>query len=155
MLLEGRFYHPPIFLPVHIRFYPSKWWVDRSLHKAMLSPLLLRTLKYIFLPVTVGGERIMRGRRVTKRQSGELEKTVNSRSWLDVGENLQVMLLWSFQWLAYISLSPPTHFGFVQFNLDEPNGIRQNVGGWIDWKALHLCALLWSVVGESGTSGVS
>ena len=27
--------HQPIFLPVHIRFYPSKWRVDGSLHKAM------------------------------------------------------------------------------------------------------------------------
>ena len=25
-----------VFLPVHIRFYPSKWWVDGSLDKAML-----------------------------------------------------------------------------------------------------------------------
>ena len=24
---------PPIFLPIHIHFYPSKWWVDGSLHK--------------------------------------------------------------------------------------------------------------------------
>ena len=30
------FTRPPIFLPVHIRFYPSKWWVDGSLHKAMV-----------------------------------------------------------------------------------------------------------------------
>ena len=29
------FTHPPIFLPVHIRFYPSKWRVDGSVHKAM------------------------------------------------------------------------------------------------------------------------
>ena len=27
---------PPIFLPVHIRFYPYKWRVDGFLHKAML-----------------------------------------------------------------------------------------------------------------------
>ena len=27
---------PPIFLPVHIGFYPSKWRVDGSLHEAML-----------------------------------------------------------------------------------------------------------------------
>ena len=26
--------HPPIFLPIHIGFYPSKWRVVRSLHKA-------------------------------------------------------------------------------------------------------------------------
>ena len=30
------FTHPPIFLPVHKGFYPSKWQVDRSLHKAMV-----------------------------------------------------------------------------------------------------------------------
>ena len=29
------FTHPLIFLPVHIRFYPSKLQVDGSLHKAM------------------------------------------------------------------------------------------------------------------------
>ena len=28
-----------IFLPVHIRFYPSKWRVDGSLHEAMTHPL--------------------------------------------------------------------------------------------------------------------
>ena len=26
---------PVVFLPVHNRFYPSRWWVDGSLHKAM------------------------------------------------------------------------------------------------------------------------
>ena len=40
MVLEDLFYPsttcPPIFLPVHIRFYPSKWWVGGSLHKAMV-----------------------------------------------------------------------------------------------------------------------
>ena len=30
------FYPSIIFLPVHIRFYPSKCWVDGSLHKAMV-----------------------------------------------------------------------------------------------------------------------
>ena len=30
------FTRPPIFLPVHNGFYPSKWRVDGSLHKAML-----------------------------------------------------------------------------------------------------------------------
>ena len=33
------FTRPPIFLPVHIRFYPSKWRVDESRHKAMLGVL--------------------------------------------------------------------------------------------------------------------
>ena len=33
------FYPSTIFLPVHIRFYPSKWQVDGSLHKAMCAPL--------------------------------------------------------------------------------------------------------------------
>ena len=28
------FPRPPIFLPVQNRFYPSKWWVERSLHRA-------------------------------------------------------------------------------------------------------------------------
>ena len=31
------FTRPPIFLPVHIRFYPFKRWVDGSLHKAILA----------------------------------------------------------------------------------------------------------------------
>jgi len=61
--------------------------------KYPLLSLPLKTLKDIFLLVTVGGEQIIRARRVMKRQSGVLEKTVNSRSWLDVGQNLQVMLL--------------------------------------------------------------
>ena len=32
---------PPIFLPVHIHFYLSKWWEDGSLHIAMVSAHLL------------------------------------------------------------------------------------------------------------------
>ena len=27
---------PPIFLPIYNGFYPSKWWVDGSLHKTMV-----------------------------------------------------------------------------------------------------------------------
>ena len=27
--------HPSIFLPVDSGFYPSKWWMERSLHKVM------------------------------------------------------------------------------------------------------------------------
>ena len=27
---------PVIFLPIYTRFYPSKWWADRSLHKPMV-----------------------------------------------------------------------------------------------------------------------
>ena len=34
-LLLHFFTRPPIFLPVHIRFYPSKWRMDGFLHKAM------------------------------------------------------------------------------------------------------------------------
>ena len=37
-LLLHFFTRPPTFLPVHIRFYPSKWQVGGFLHKAM--PLL-------------------------------------------------------------------------------------------------------------------
>ena len=40
------FYRPPIFLPVRIRFYPSKWRVDGSLHKAMW---LVHTLLFVIL----------------------------------------------------------------------------------------------------------
>ena len=40
------FTRPPIFLPVHIRFYLSKWRVDGSLHKAMVPALL-----YVEIPV--------------------------------------------------------------------------------------------------------
>ena len=44
------FTRPPIFLPVHIRFYPSKWQVDRSLHKAMvLSEMCKYSKMYILL----------------------------------------------------------------------------------------------------------
>ena len=32
---------PPVFLPVHNSFYPSKWQVDGSLHKAMLITIAL------------------------------------------------------------------------------------------------------------------
>ena len=32
---------PPIFLHIHNGFYPSKWRVDRSLHKAMLRSVLV------------------------------------------------------------------------------------------------------------------
>ena len=39
------FTHPPIFLPVHIGFYPSKWRVDRSLHNAMF---IIMYLHYVY-----------------------------------------------------------------------------------------------------------
>ena len=38
-LLFHFFIHPPTFLLVHIRLYPSKWRVDGSLHKAMILTL--------------------------------------------------------------------------------------------------------------------
>ena len=44
------FTRPPIFLPVHIRFYPSKWWVDGSLHKVMF-PLLAHFLSCDLFPL--------------------------------------------------------------------------------------------------------
>ena len=36
LLLLHFFTRSPIFLPANIRFYPFKWRVDGSLHKAML-----------------------------------------------------------------------------------------------------------------------
>ena len=38
-LLLHFFTRPPIWLPIHNGFYPSKWWAVGSLHKAMLSNL--------------------------------------------------------------------------------------------------------------------
>ena len=35
ILLFHFFIHPPIFLPVHNKFYPSKWQLDWSLHEVM------------------------------------------------------------------------------------------------------------------------
>ena len=35
-LLLQFFTRPPIFLPIHSRFYPFKWRVDGSLHKAVI-----------------------------------------------------------------------------------------------------------------------
>ena len=46
-LLLHFFTRPPIFLPVHIRFYLSKWRVDGSLHKAMMKNLSLPIFKYV------------------------------------------------------------------------------------------------------------
>ena len=49
MVLEDLFFttHPPIFLPVHTRFYPPKWQVDGSFHKAMTTCQLSFTQCYL------------------------------------------------------------------------------------------------------------
>ena len=71
--------HPPIFLPIHIRFYPSKWRVDGSLHKAMLCSFCLhcdgvKTLKCVSPP----GQR--QGREVSQAPGGRHAAHI-TRQW--------------------------------------------------------------------------
>ena len=51
------FTRPPIFLPVHVRFYPSKWQVDGSLHKAM--PSLFYNIESYKAWIIIDGSKIL------------------------------------------------------------------------------------------------
>ena len=51
-LLLHFFTRPPIFVLVHVRFYPSKWRVDGSLHKAMHMPQIGHLQKQSHIVIT-------------------------------------------------------------------------------------------------------